>query len=94
VFRSGKESSETLVYHGVTPEVFERLRKRLGAVGIEAPDGPHGRLAAFGVAGEYFWDESEEALEIRITDKPFLLPHHLIVGYFREAIQEAGGLPS
>jgi hypothetical protein len=94
MFFDRTEPSETLVYSGITPEVFSRLRERLGSHGVSVADAPHGRLTAFGVAGEYDWDSENGSLEIRITDKPFLIPHHLIVAYFREAIVEAGGVPS
>jgi hypothetical protein len=94
MFFDRTEPSETLVYSGITPEVFSRLRERLGSHGVSVADAPHGRLTAFGVAGEYDWDSENGSLEIRITDKPFLIPHHLIVAHFREAIVEAGGVPS
>jgi len=83
--------TETLVYHGVDREVFERLRERLSGYGVEVGQTPQGRLRAFGVSGEYHWDENAEILEIRIFDRPFLVPHHLISSYFREAIEDAGG---
>jgi hypothetical protein len=83
--------TESLLYHGVDGKVFERLRARLSTYGVEVGETPHGRLSAFGVSGEYEWDVEEETLEIRIFDRPFLVPHHMVVGYFREAIEKAGG---
>jgi hypothetical protein len=87
---SGKPS-ETLVYHGIDEEVFARLREKLGGYGVEVKKQPKGMLKAFGVSGEYHWEEAAEVLEIRILDKPFLVPQHLVASYFREAIEEAGG---
>lgn len=83
--------TETLVYHDVDGEVFARLRQRLSGYGVEVGQTPQGRLKAFGVSGEYHWEEDARILEIRIFDRPFLVPHHLISSYFREAIEEAGG---
>lgn len=83
--------TESLVYHGVDRDVFGRLRERLSGYGVQVGDSAHGRLSAFGVSGEYEWDEQQQTLEIRIFDRPFLVPHHMVAGYFREAIEEAGG---
>ena len=86
--------TESPVYHGVDSDVFGRLREKLSSYGVEVTDTPHGRLSAFGVSGEYEWDRNEQILEIRIFDRPFLVPHHMVVGYFREAIEQAGGRPA
>ena len=94
MFFDRSEASETLIYSGISAEVFERLKEKLDTHGVSVADTAHGRLSAFGVAGEYDWDCDKETLEIRITDKPFLIPHHLIVSHFREAIVEAGGSPA
>jgi hypothetical protein len=93
MFFDKRETSEAMVYAGITPDVFARLRKKLHTHGVSVEDTAHGQLSAFGVAGEYAWDSDKEVLEIRITDKPFLVPHHLIAAHFREAVEEAGGLP-
>jgi hypothetical protein len=90
---SGKPT-ETLVYHGIDQAVFARLREKLSAYGVQVGEASRGRLQAFGVSGEYHWEEAAETLEIRIFDRPFLVPHHLIASYFREAIEEAGGRPA
>lgn len=94
MFFDRTEPSETLVYSGITPEVFSRLRERLGSHGVSVADAPHGRLTAFGVAGEYDWDSENGSLEIRITDKPFLIPHHLIVAHFGKPLSRQEACPA
>lgn len=83
--------TESLVYHGVDEGVFARLRDRLAGYGVDVDHEPHGHIQAFGVSGEYHWDCAGGVLEIRIFDRPFLIPHHMIASYFREAIEDAGG---
>lgn len=83
--------TESLLYHGIDGDVFKRLRERLSGYGVEVEHAPRGHLSAFGVSGEYQWEEQEQTLEIRIFDRPFLVPHHMIVSYFRQAVEEAGG---
>jgi len=65
-------------FEGVTPEIIERLKQGLQQKGIRPFEGDSGTIEAMGVKLVVNYHSAEQALEIRILEKPAFIPESLV----------------
>ena len=65
-------------FEGVTPEIIERLKQGLQQKGIKPFEGDSGTIEAMGVKLVVNYHSAEQALEIRILEKPAFIPESLV----------------
>jgi len=77
-------------YQGVTPTVFDCMKKKLESTGIHVPSGDSGKMSGKGVTADYSWD-GKSILAVTVTDKPFIVSCGYVTGKIHDAIQDCGG---
>jgi hypothetical protein len=65
-------------FDGITPEIVERLKQGLQQKGIKPFDGDNGTIEAMGVKLSVDYHAAEQALDIRILEKPAFIPDSLV----------------
>ena len=77
-------------YQGVTPTVFDCMKKKLEDAGIHVPSGDSGEMSGKGVTADYSWD-GKSVLAVTITDKPWYASCGMVTGKIHDFVQECGG---
>jgi hypothetical protein len=67
-------------FEGITPEVVERLKQGLQQRGIKPFEGESGIIEAMGVKLAVDYHAGEQALDVRILEKPAFIPESLVWG--------------
>jgi hypothetical protein len=65
-------------FEGITPEIVERLKQGLQQKGIKPFDGHSGIIEAMGVKLSVDYRAAEQALDVRILEKPAFVPESLV----------------
>jgi hypothetical protein len=79
-----------VTYHGVTPPVFNCMKKKLKAAGIKVPEGNSGTISGKGISAKFKWDAVAN-LWIQVTKKPFIVSCSFVYGKVHDAIEACGG---
>ena len=79
-----------LQFKNVTPEVFEKLKKVMGNIGVEI-EGDQGDIAAQGIKGSFNRDPESGMLEIEIKKTPFILPKSMLANQIKNMVTNSGG---
>ncbi len=65
-------------FEGITPEILDRLKQGLLQKGIKPFEGDSGTIEAMGVKLSVDYHSAEQALDIRILEKPAFIPESLV----------------
>jgi hypothetical protein len=65
-------------FEGITPQIVERLKQGLQQKGITPFEGDSGTIEAMGVRLSVEYHAAEQALDIRILEKPAFIPDSLV----------------
>ncbi|RNI23457.1 hypothetical protein [Rufibacter latericius] len=86
--------ANSATYSGITPELYNNLRSKLGAAGIELA-GTNGRVSKQGVTADYAYEENSQTLQINNVQVSFpasmMFSPDKIIQKINEAVQSAGG---
>ncbi|MDQ6826462.1 MAG: hypothetical protein M3Z14_04580 [Candidatus Eremiobacteraeota bacterium] len=69
---------DTRTYHGVTRDVFNRLKIGLAKAKITFPELDSGTISSHGLTGEFTYNEAEESLMLSVLKYPFLAPKAMV----------------
>lgn len=67
-------------FEGITPEIVERLKQSLLQKGIKPFEGASGMIEAMGVKLSVEYHATEQALDVRILEKPAFIPDSVVWG--------------
>lgn len=80
-------------YEGVTPDIFEEMKRNLEAEGAEISGGQKGRVGlhynGMTFRLEYEWD-GENYLAIAVVKKPFVVPEGKVFGKVEDMLRKVG----
>ncbi len=79
-----------LQFKNITPEVFEKLKKAIGKIGVDI-NSDKGAIAAKGIEGSFERNPTANTLEIVIDKTPFVLPKKLIGSKIKDVVKDVGG---
>ncbi|QHL87808.1 hypothetical protein GU926_10355 [Nibribacter ruber] len=86
--------ANSATYTGITPELYNNLRSKLGAAGIEL-QGTNGRVSKQGVTADYAYEEGAQTLHINNVGVSFpasmMFSPDKIIEKINEAVRSAGG---
>ncbi|MFC6996242.1 hypothetical protein [Rufibacter roseus] len=86
--------ANSATYKGITPELYNNLRGKLGAAGIEL-QGNSGRVSKQGVTADYAYEEASQTLQINNVQVSFpasmMFSPDKIIQKINEAVRGAGG---
>jgi hypothetical protein len=86
--------ANSATYTGITPELYNNLRSKLGAAGIEL-EGTSGRVSKQGVTADYMYQEGDQTLQINNVAVSFpasmMFSPDKIIEKINEAVRSAGG---
>jgi hypothetical protein len=81
-------------YAGISPQVFNDLKSKLSAYGINM-SGNSGRISEKGVSAEYQYDEANQTLAVNNVNVGFpasmMYSSDKILGKISEEVQKVGG---
>jgi hypothetical protein len=81
-------------YAGISPQVFNELKSKLSAYGINM-SGNSGRISEKGVSAEYQYDEANQTLAVNNVNVGFpasmMYSPDKILGKISEEVQKVGG---
>jgi hypothetical protein len=81
-------------YAGISPQIFNDLKSKLSAYGINM-SGNSGRISEKGVSAEYQYDEASQTLAVNNVKVGFpasmMYNSDKILGKITEEVQKAGG---
>jgi hypothetical protein len=80
----------TITLSGVTPPVWECIRKRASSLGVTVPPGDSGTINALEAVVEYAWDEAAASLSLTVVRRPGWIPCELIESRVRQAASGCG----
>lgn len=86
---SGYDSG-SLTYQNVSPEVFNCMKQKLAAVGVQIPQGNEGDIEGHGVKVHFKWD-GMSSLTLSVKDKPWYISQETITGKIHGFVLECGG---
>ncbi len=69
----------SVMYNNVKPNVFNSMKQRLTAAGVQVPQGNEGDIEGFDTKIYFKWD-NETNLTITIKDKPWYISNETITG--------------
>ncbi|RNI32578.1 hypothetical protein EFA69_04475 [Rufibacter immobilis] len=86
--------ANSATYTGITPDLYNQLRDKLGAAGIELA-GNSGRVSKQGVTADYAYEEASQTLQINNVQVSFpasmMFSPDKIIQKINEAVRGAGG---
>ncbi|MGV3539691.1 MAG: hypothetical protein ACO1OQ_07770 [Rufibacter sp.] len=86
--------ANSATYNGISPELYNNLRGKLSAAGIEL-EGNSGRVSKQGVTADYAYDEASQTLQINNVNVAFpasmMFSPDKIIQKINEAVRDAGG---
>ena len=86
---SGYDSG-TMTYKNVNPEVFNCMKQKLAAVGVQIPQGNEGDIEGHGAKVHFKWDGVSN-LTLSVKDKPWYISQETITGKIHDFVLECGG---
>ncbi len=86
--------ANSATYNGISPELYNDLRGKLSAAGIEL-EGNNGRVSKQGVTADYAYDETSQCLQINNVAVSFpasmMFSPDKIIQKINEAVRGSGG---
>ncbi|GAB2551835.1 hypothetical protein [Rufibacter soli] len=86
--------ANSAIYNGITPDLYQNLRGKLSAAGIEL-EGNNGRVSKQGVTADYAYNEDSQTLQINNVQVAFpasmMFSPDKIIQKINEAVRGAGG---
>lgn len=86
--------ANSATYTGITPDLYNNLRGKLSAAGIELA-GDNGRVSKQGVSADYAYDASTQTLQINNVQVSFpasmMFSPDKIIQKINEAVTQSGG---
>ena len=80
----------SVTYNNVKPNVFNCMKQKLTAAGVQAPQGNEGDLEGYGTKVHFKWDAVTN-LTITIKDKPWYISRETITGKIHDFVHACGG---
>jgi hypothetical protein len=81
---------DSVTYNNVKPNVFNCMKQKLTAAGVQAPQGNEGDLEGYGTKVHFKWDAVTN-LTITIKDKPWYISRETITGKIHDFVHACGG---
>jgi hypothetical protein len=79
---------DPISFSGVTPQIFESIRKELAGKGFDLP-GKNGVInGPFGITIEYAWNEANQTLFAQVIEKSFFVSCNQIYEQLSSAISK------
>lgn len=86
--------ANSAIYSGISPDLYNNLRSKLSAAGIEL-EGNSGRVSKQGVTADYAYEEGSQTLQINNVQVSFpasmMFSPDKIIQKINEAVRQAGG---
>jgi hypothetical protein len=79
---------DPITFSGVTPQIFESIRKELAGKGFDLPGHSGIVNGPFGITIEYAWNEGNQTLFAQVTEKSFFVPCNQIYDQLSSAISK------
>lgn len=80
-------SCKPLTFCNVSPDTFDRMKKRLNDAGIQTPVGNKGELSGMGIVADFEWDGICN-LTVIIKKKPFFVSCEIAESQIKQFIIE------
>lgn len=80
-------SCKPLIFCNVSPDTFDRMKKRLNDAGIQTPAGNKGELSGMGIVADFEWDGICN-LTVTIKKKPFFVSCEIAESQIKQFIIE------